>query len=141
MRSREKCAVDGHVFASEQADRDLGFVAVERAPVEAAALVGDAHDGARLGLRRAHVAAVHPQMAGAQPFDAARADDYGGFCHDSRLLKNEPAMVRYNDSGVHARPPASMRSPRSSGATASQTLYLTQSQRASCASASCAKER
>jgi hypothetical protein len=38
----QKCAIHRHVSMGEQAHRDLGFVAVKSAPVESAAVVGQA---------------------------------------------------------------------------------------------------
>ncbi len=75
----EERAIDGPVLARQQAHRDLGFIAVERATLEVAAPVDQADDGARLRLRRAHVAPVDPQMARAQSFDTSGADHRGRF--------------------------------------------------------------
>ncbi len=81
----EKCAVDRHVLARQQPDRDLRFVAIESAPVEAPALVGQPHHGARLGLRGANVAAINPQVPEPESLDTSRADDHRSFCQVSCL--------------------------------------------------------
>ena len=81
----EKGAVDGNVFAREQADGDLRFVTVKRASVIAPALVGDADDGAGFCRRAANVAAIDPGMAGAQALDTSSSDDDRIFSHNSCL--------------------------------------------------------
>ena len=59
----QECTIDGNVLASQQADRNLRFVAVKRAPDEVSALVNQADDSSRFGARRTNVATVHPKMA------------------------------------------------------------------------------
>ena len=84
---REKGAVDRNVLARQQPDGDLRLIAVKRTSVESAALVGEPHNRSGLGVCRADVAAIDPQVPRAQPFHTARADDDRSFFHDACLEK------------------------------------------------------
>src|SRR5215469_6943911 len=67
-------AVGRNVLAREQANGNLRFVTIKSAAEKAVTLVGDAHDGARLGRGATHIAAIHPKVAGANTVHAARAN-------------------------------------------------------------------
>jgi len=56
----EKSAINRRFIAREQADGDLGFIAVEGAAVETAPVIGEADDSASVGRRGAYVAAINP---------------------------------------------------------------------------------
>src|SRR5579875_1372336 len=70
----EKIAVDGNVVARQQPNGDLGTAAEKRDSEKVAALVADAHHVARFGVGAAHVAAIDPEMAGANAVRSAPAD-------------------------------------------------------------------
>ncbi len=114
MRSVKNRAINGHVFACKQPDRDLRFVAIEGAALEASSFVGETYDGSGFGVGAPDVTSIDPKMPRAQPFYAARPDNDGTFCHKyipssndavkqslapggRRLLNNiESPLIRYN---------------------------------------------
>jgi hypothetical protein len=59
----KKRPVYGDVLRGNEADGNLGAIAVKRAPVETAALIKEAHDGARFGINPADVTAINPLVA------------------------------------------------------------------------------
>ena len=98
----EKRAVNGLVVPRKHANRDLRFVAIKRAPLKTAAVIGHANNGARLRIYGAHVAAIDPKMPGADAFHASRADDYGAFCHSvpAFMYALPRLQIRYNVSTI-----------------------------------------
>src|SRR6516162_8852707 len=78
---REKCTINRNILACKQPDRDLGFVAVEGATLEASSFVRKTHDGSSFRASAADVASIDPKMPGAQPVYTPRADNDGTFCH------------------------------------------------------------
>ena len=92
--SGEKGAVHRNIFAGEQADGDLRFVTVKGASLKAPALVGKPDDSAGFSGRAANVAAIHPEVAGAQPLDATCTDDDRIFRHNSYLRRRMRQMIR-----------------------------------------------
>ena len=86
-------AINGNVLAREQTNRDLGFIAVESAALEAAAFVGETNHSSGIRLCASHVAAIHPQMACAQTLDSARTDDDRTFRHKSLPSEFPPNQI------------------------------------------------
>ena len=62
-RARQKRAIDRHVVACQNPQRNLRSIAVKRASQKPAVRSGDANDRARLRASIPYVAAVHPEMA------------------------------------------------------------------------------
>src|SRR5580700_3586099 len=98
----EECAVDLDVLVREEPNGDLRLVAVESASLEAAALVGQPHDGPGFRLRLADIAAIDPKVSQTKALDTARADDHGTFCHPPHLVERTGRPIRYNGSGAQA---------------------------------------
>src|SRR5207237_10929975 len=74
---REERLVDRLLLAGEQPDGDLALLAVERLAGEPAALVDEPdHLASPEGPWRAHVAAVHPDVPGAEPVEPAPRERY-----------------------------------------------------------------
>jgi len=92
--SGEEGAVCRNILAGEQADGNLRFVTVKGASLKAAALVGKPDDSAGFSGSAANVAAIHPEMAGAQALDTARTDDDRIFRHNSYLRRRMRQMIR-----------------------------------------------
>src|SRR5690348_9720168 len=78
---QEESAVGGNVLASEQADRDLGAVAVKCAAKVVAMVIRQANDVAGCGVGGADIAAVDPEVAGAKPLGSSLTDDDVAFRH------------------------------------------------------------
>ena len=93
----QKSAVHFHIIMGDQTDGDLRAVAIESPAQKPAALIHHAHHRAGLGIGRAHIASIDPQMARSKTLNTSRAYDDAVFRHSRTTSPANLCVLRYND--------------------------------------------